>query len=78
MQTSRIRPIAFDINKDVGVSGVVQPCLPSYTTEATVVCDVIPELERVSRHADAGSSSTGTAAAMKGSDGVDMTSTFQL
>ena len=31
VQTSRIRPIAFDIVKDVGVSGVVQPCLPSHT-----------------------------------------------
>ena len=31
IQTSRIRPIAFDIYKDVGVSGVVQPCLPSHT-----------------------------------------------
>ena len=31
IQTSRIRPIAFDIVKDVGVSGLVQPCLPSHT-----------------------------------------------
>ena len=48
----------------------------SATTGATVVCDVSPELERVPRHADAANSSTGTAAAMKGSDGVDMPSTF--
>ena len=31
VQTRRIRPIAFDIVKDVGVSGVVQPCLPGHT-----------------------------------------------
>ena len=41
-----------------------------------MVCDVRHELERAARDADAANSSTGTAAAMKSSDGDDMPSTF--